>query len=137
MDSRLTLSAQTQLGVQVLHTLLTHKRDADTGTATVRLDVQEAFSRETVLHHILKMPNRTEVSQYQDCFTLLTDTFSGTVEPELRKIINKRDTCGNSALHCATQAWPALAVRQLLERGANIGLKVSVSNMESIALSLL
>ena len=45
------------------------------------------------------------------------------VRPQILKIINKRDHLENTALHYATQMWPQSVVRQLLEAGANIGMK--------------
>ena len=111
----------------VLQALLLHKKESDDVSKAARLDVQDSFSRESILHYILKMPKKmespTKVSDYKDCLNLLFDTPSKTVEKELEKIINKRDLEGNSALHCATQSWSQDVVRKLLEKGANIGLK--------------
>ena len=111
----------------VLQVLLNHKQEAEDQSRTARLDVQDSHSRESVLHHILKMPKKMEspskVSDYQQCFDLLLNSSSKTVQSELEKIINKRDLEGNSALHCATQSWSQATIRKLLEKGANIGLK--------------
>lgn len=45
------------------------------------------------------------------------------IRPQILKIVNKRDHFENTALHYATQMWPQSVVRQLLEAGANIGMK--------------
>ena len=45
------------------------------------------------------------------------------IQPQIVKIINKRDILENTALHYATQMWPQSIVRCLLEAGANIGMK--------------
>ena len=42
---------------------------------------------------------------------------------QMRRIVNKTDQYGNTALHYATQKWPQHTVRRLLELGANIGIK--------------
>ena len=111
----------------VLKVLLDHKERTEDKSRAARLDVQDGHSRETILHHILKMPKKIEspgkVSDYQECFDLLFSSSSKTVAAELEKMINKRDLEGNSALHCATQSWSQDTVRKLLEKGANIGLK--------------
>ena len=39
-------------------------------------------------------------------------------------MINVLDRMGNTPLHYATQMWSQSVVRMLLERGANIGMKV-------------
>ena len=41
-----------------------------------------------------------------------------------REVINVLDRMGNTPLHYATQMWSQSVVRMLLERGANIGMKV-------------
>ena len=42
-----------------------------------------------------------------------------------REVINVLDRMGNTPLHYATQMWSQSVVRMLLERGANIGMKVA------------
>ena len=42
---------------------------------------------------------------------------------QLRRIVNKKDALGNTALHYATQKWNDRVVRDVLELGANIGIK--------------
>ena len=109
-----------------LAVLLGHKRGCGEPGKAARLDVQDRHSRETVLHYVLKMPKRMEggdtVARYRRCLDLLLGC-SGLAEAELRKVINKRDSEGNSALHYATQSWSQATVTRLLEAGANIGLK--------------
>ena len=87
-----------------LAVLLGHKRGCGEAGRAARLDVQETHSRETVLHHVLKMPKRLEggdtVARYRRCLDLLLGC-SGPAEAELRRVINKRDSAGNSALHYA------------------------------------
>ena len=54
----------------VLRVLLAHKKESDDPSKAVRLDVQDSYSRESVLHYILKMPKKMEspskVSDYQE-----------------------------------------------------------------------
>ena len=40
---------------------------------------------------------------------------------QLKKIVNKRDLLGNTALHLATQKWTQDIVKLLLRLGANVG----------------
>jgi len=111
----------------VLRVLLDHRAESVDSMKITKFDVQDSYSRETVLHYILKMPKKSESKekpkQYQQCFHILFEESAGTVQGELDKIINKRDMEGNSALHYATQSWSQKTVRRLLEKGANIGQK--------------
>ena len=58
---------------------------------------------------------------YEDALNLLLE--STDAKNKLKEIINLKDSLGNTALHYATQFWPQTVVRELLELGANIGLK--------------
>ena len=52
----------------------------------------------------------------------------------IREVINVLDRMGNAPLHYATQMWSQSVVRMLLERGANIGMKVRRKWMPSCLL---
>ena len=110
-----------------LRVILQHKREAREKCKTARFDVQDGYSKESVLHYVLKMSKKMDGSEmfnnYRECFDLLFDEYNSTVEAEIKKIINKRDSSGNSALHYATHNWSQDVVTQLLQIGANIGLK--------------
>ena len=112
---------------ETLRVLLEHKKECDEKRKAARFDVQEGASKETVLHHVLKMPRKIDgplrLQGYKECLQLLFEDYNSSVEAELKKIINKKDIEGNSALHYATQNWPQETTRRLLEAGANIGLK--------------
>jgi len=112
---------------EVLKVLIDHKRESVDSVKVTWFDVQDSYSKESVLHYILKMPKKSEskdkVSSYQACFATLFENSDQILEDELKKVINKRDMEGNSALHYATQSWSQCTVRKLLEKGANIGLK--------------
>ena len=58
---------------------------------------------------------------YEDALNLLLESTGS--KSKLKEIINLKDSLGNTALHYATQFWPQTVVRELLELGANIGLK--------------
>ncbi len=91
----------------------------------------KAHTRETVLHLVLKMgADGVERERYAACLeTLLDDAGGGAaaVSEEMRRLVNRRDELGNTALHLATQRWDQAVVRKLLEMGANIGIKVGFS----------
>jgi len=136
VDPNATLKENTTKGVllasygghaEVLKVLLDHKTESVDSVKVTKFDVQDSYSRETVLHYILKMPKRSESKnkpvRYQECFDILFQESGSVLDEELDKIINKRDMEGNSALHYATQSWSQKTVRKLLEKGANIGLK--------------
>ena len=109
----------------VLRILLEHKRNVKNGAPAVDLTVSDPHTGETALHMVLQMPQRSagpaREQGYKESLDLLLN--SSLLESELERCINKRDILGNTPLHYATQAWPQAAVRLLLERGANIGLK--------------
>ena len=108
---------------EVLRIMLEHKRNVKNGAPVVDLTVCDMHTGETALHMVLQMPQRSAGPReqgYKDSLALLLDN---SLEAELERCINKRDILGNTPLHYATQAWPQAAVRLLLERGANIGLK--------------
>ena len=85
------------------------------------LGIVRAHTEETVLHQVLKMEERgVAVADYRSCLSIL---LRGESRQAMAKIVNKRDSLGNTALHYATQRWPEEAVTELLELGANIGVK--------------
>ena len=88
------------------------------------LTVIKHQTKESILHLILKMEyEQSSREDYQTCWKLL---FKGSKEcqfDQLKRIINKKDGLGNTALHYATQKWTDSTVRDVLEAGANIGIK--------------
>ena len=91
---------------------------ADTRTD---LGIVRPQTKETVLHHVLKMEEKgVPDTNYHACLALL---LSGESRVSMAKLVNKRDSLGNTALHYATQRWPEEAVTELLKLGANIGVK--------------
>ena len=85
------------------------------------LGIVRAHTEETVLHHVLKMEEKgVPDANYHACLALL---LRGESRKTMAKLVNKRDSLGNTALHYATQRWPEEAVTELLELGANIGVK--------------
>ena len=98
---------------ELLGLLLRHK--ADLASAASR------DSGENVLHTLLKHGEAEDAWKYQECLDLLLGDENSL--GDLRKIVNKRDILKNTPLHYATQLWSQKVVRQLLEVGANIGMK--------------
>ena len=85
------------------------------------LGIVRPQTKETVLHHVLKMEEKgVPDTNYHACLALL---LRGESRISMAKLVNKRDSLGNTALHYATQRWPEEAVTELLELGANIGVK--------------
>jgi len=80
-------------------------------------------TEETVLHRLLLKDDSINVEDTEECLKLLLSCDDDSFKIQIDKIINRRDTLGNTALHYATQRWPQSIVRILLERGANIGIK--------------
>ena len=93
----------------VLRVFLEHKKVSRDNVTVARFDVQDGYSKESLLHYILKMSKKMDgaemLNNYRQCFDLLFDEYDSTVDGEIKKIINKRDSSGNSALHYATQNW--------------------------------
>lgn len=112
---------------QVVEVLLNHRAQAVDGVPSVQLDIQDRATKETILHHILKRPRRSEGVRfeegYQRCLQLLLSSPDKSVQQEIDRTINRRDSEGNTPLHCAILQWSQATVRELLERGANIGVK--------------
>ena len=84
-------------------------------------------TRETVLHLVLKKgAEGVGEEQYAACLELLigVEEDADAARREMKRLVNRRDELGNTALHWAVQRWDQRAVRQLLELGANIGTKV-------------
>ncbi|TRY61355.1 hypothetical protein TCAL_01796 [Tigriopus californicus] len=105
------LLAAAQGHKKVLELFVAHKAD---------FSVRSDETSETILHFILKKGDRDD-SKYLDCLTFLLT--NEQVLGDLQEVMNKRDVLGNTALHYATQKWPQEVSRQLLENGANIGMK--------------
>jgi len=82
-------------------------------------------TQETVLHLLLKMNSKfADKTSYEKCLDeLLLASPGSSLYQQVRRMINKVDSLGNTALHYATQKWPQSTVRRLLEAGANIGIK--------------
>ena len=85
------------------------------------IQVMKPLNRETILHLILKMDfEQTSASDYEECLAVV---FRHAKQDQLKLIVNKKDGLGSTALHYATQKWNDGVVRNLLEMGANIGIK--------------
>ena len=81
-------------------------------------------TNETVLHLVLKMQSDAGTREdYQHCLDLLLDPGDPECLRQMKKLVNKKDDRGNTALHYASQKWSEDTVRRLLELGANIGIK--------------
>ena len=90
------------------------------GDFTVTKDV----SKESILHIVLQMKSKfADRSSYEKCLDELLNLKHSITFNQMRRIVNKTDQYGNTALHYATQKWPQHTVRRLLELGANIGIK--------------
>ena len=92
-------------------------------------------TKETIMHLILKKSHKKAMlgisSQsdlqkqdvnYRKCFTVLLEAGSETIQ-DLKRVINKKDLVGNTALHYAAQIWKQEDVTSLLGLGANIGVR--------------
>jgi ankyrin repeat protein len=112
---------------QVLEELISHtKRCKKSGDAPINFAVTEAITKESVLHWVLKRPNPTDDPRcdYKACLdVLLAPETPSSFNAQIKKIINHKDNRKNAPLHYATQQWNQAVVRQLLERGANIGIR--------------
>jgi len=104
-----------EVGSPAVITLLL-ERGANVATAVA------TEAKENVLHVLLKQGAGKDPSRWRQCLTILL-TPHAPWRPAVVEIINKRDVLGNTPLHYATQMWPQTIVRQLLELGANIGMK--------------
>ena len=81
-------------------------------------------TRESILHLILKMEfEQSSREAFNLCWRVIIKDKSQKRTEQLMKIINKKDGLGNTALHYATQKWSDSTVRNILELGANIGIK--------------
>ena len=88
------------------------------------LTVRTAGTQETILHLVLKMEFEQAASQdYEECLEVLFEKNKPEISRQVRLLVNKKDGLGNTALHYATQRWNDGVVRNLLELGANIGIK--------------
>ena len=101
---------------EVLEVLL---RDQKTDIGCIKRE-----TRESVLHLILKMEfEQSALEAFNICWRVIMKDKSEKRIDQLKKIINKKDGLGNTALHYATQKWSDSTVRNILELGANIGIK--------------
>jgi len=81
-------------------------------------------AKETVLHLVLKMQSDFGSKlDYEKSLEELIDPSNIQLFGQMKSIINKKDDRSNTALHYATQKWSQATVRNLLELGANIGIK--------------
>jgi len=88
------------------------------------LSVIKHQTRESILHLVLKMEfEQTAQEDYEKCWKLLQTISEEEKLNQIKGIINKKDGLGNTALHYATQKWNDSTVRNILEFGANIGIK--------------
>ena len=88
------------------------------------LSVIKPQTRESVLHLVLKMEfEQSTHENYARCWAVLMGNSKQDYVNQVKRIINKKDGLGNTALHYATQKWNDSVVRNLLELGANIGIK--------------
>ncbi|XP_023328482.1 transient receptor potential cation channel protein painless [Eurytemora carolleeae] len=80
--------------------------------------------KETLLHRVLRMEyqNRNK-EDFEKCLKVLIGNPQDRVGLCMKRLINRMDGFGNTALHYATQYWTQITVRELLELGANIGMK--------------
>jgi len=86
--------------------------------------VEKAYTKETILHLILKKEfEQASHEDYENCFRVLIGNSKADTFKQISGIINKKDDLGNTPLHYATQKWSETTVRKLLELGANIGIK--------------
>merc|ERR1719228_2580000 len=60
--------------------------------------------------------------KYRRCLEIILDA-KGELRQQLTRVINKKDTLRNTALHYAAQLWGQQEVKELLDLGANIGVR--------------
>ena len=80
-------------------------------------------SRETVLHCLLKAGTTGSLEDRLKCLSLLLSNTDEEFSEKIKSIINRSDINGMAALHYATEKWPVVVTRLLLQNGANIGIK--------------
>ena len=97
----------------MLEVLLTHRQEAAAVAPVGDFDVRDPVIGETVLHYVLKMPQRSaglgREEGYRRALGLLLD--SPLLEREVGRSVNRQDLEGNTALHYASQAWGQDIVR--------------------------
>ena len=111
-----------------MNSLIQHKIISIESVKTTDFSLIDRTTEESVLHYLLKIPNRSEKNEYErknyeKCLNALLDCEDSRIHLELLKIINHKDLTENVPLHYATNLWPQIISRKLLERGANIGVK--------------
>ena len=120
----------------VIQVLMDHKVSSTEGSGfeTADFSAIERTSSESILHYLLVVPDRSsktdkEIQAYEDSLDLLLncqncqDNKSCRVCQEVIKVVNVKDSRMNTPLHYATSLWPQSVARQLLNKGANIGIK--------------
>ena len=113
---------------KVLQILKDHKTnrkvECDDGQA-VTFSTLEFGTKESILHWVLKKTLEIdhEDCDYDKCFQVLMSPGNVQFDHEINRIINHKDSEHNTPLHYATQLWNQDVVRQLLERGGNIGMR--------------
>ena len=107
--------------------------------ATTNWAVWSRDTEETVLHLVLKKSHKSALAglglelagqeeRYRRCLEVVLA--EGEVRRQLARVVNKKDRGGgggrrlaNTALHYATQQWGEEEVADLLDLGANIGVR--------------
>lgn len=104
------LIAASKGDMKTLQVLMKHHPDLKVTTLT---------TQDTILHCFLKQDQNMNIEDLKQ----LLNPDNEEMDKEIKRIINKANNIGNTALHYAAQRWPAEAVRVLLECGANVGMK--------------
>ena len=94
----------------------------------------EYHGKRTILHEIVRQNSvklrtgKTENMDYQECLKIMLDENKGraralSLAKHTERIINFRDSSGETALHYATQQPDQGIIKLLLKHGANMGVK--------------
>jgi hypothetical protein len=79
--------------------------------STTTFSILDPKDGSTVLHAILRRPVTADMTfldpendeKFEKCLEAILSDPSESVKKEIRRIINRKDTLGNTALHYATQ----------------------------------
>ncbi|TRY61746.1 hypothetical protein TCAL_09528 [Tigriopus californicus] len=109
---------------EVIQVLKGHKVEGKSDVTT-NFSVLETTSGESVLTWVLKKPKQLigTTFSYEKCFNILMEDGGPNFNAEITRIINHKDSLQNTPLHYGAQLWNQNVVRQLLERGANVGIR--------------
>ena len=95
-------------------------------------------SKETVLHNLLRRPLSSGFkhphSNYDLALEVLLSSTNPAIMDQVNGIINHKDGENMTPFHYATQQWSQPIVRQLLERGANVGVK---NNWDEVPITMI